>query len=694
MLQHFFKPVVLSTGVFIVASTLSERAAAEDQSNNRDTTVILEEISVVGEKVNRDLKHTASSVRVLTPDEIAKQRPGAATVLEALRDIPNVILTDTVSAPIIRGQDSQGPNSGANAFVSGTVPRATINVDGHYLSFNEFVFGATSIWDIKSIEVFRGPQTTAQGANAIAGAIIVNTKDPTFTPETAFQTELGGYAGQRAAFALSGPLIENQLAARIAVDYAGRNTFIDYASPRFQRGDTDQDFRSLNVRAKLLWRPTEIRGMETKLTYSHSGSNRPSEEAANRPFDRLQSFAVSMPTWNQVSDTLIHDITYDLANGFVLYNQTQFTDLDTHRVSVPATNGNATIALENVSNELRTVYGSPQDVLSGMGGIYYANTKIKEALYLNGTSRFDDTKDNLGLFTEASYRLTDLWTLTSGLRYERDTVKRLGVTTLSRQRLDYDRTFSALLPRISLAYALTPDWTVGALVSRGYNPGGVSLDFTSGRWRPFDAETLWNYELFTRASLLDNRLTLNSNLFYTDFTDTQRLVNVILGPGLTQSYVINAQKAHAYGLETAIDYQILEALRLRLSAGALQTEIDKLSYNVSFEGKDFAKSPGYMLSVGASWDVTAVLNLTATVRHIDGYFSDDANTRLYAVKPYTLADARIAYRVNDGLELYAYAQNVLDERAPTYIQANRGIGLIEASMTVPRTFGVGMRGSF
>ncbi|MCS5516883.1 TonB-dependent receptor plug domain-containing protein [Pseudomonas qingdaonensis] len=93
-----------------------------------------------------------------------------------------MIYTDSVGAPIIRGQDTQGPNNRQNQFWGGTVPRATINLDGHYLNYNEMFFGATSVWDVDSIEVFRGPQTTSQGANAIAGAIIVNTKDPTFTP--------------------------------------------------------------------------------------------------------------------------------------------------------------------------------------------------------------------------------------------------------------------------------------------------------------------------------------------------------------------------------------------------------------------------------------------------------------------------------------------------------------------------------
>ena len=260
----------------------------QDQQATTAGTTVLKPIVVTGEKVARDMKNTASSVSVISGDKIKKEKTGDPTVSEAIKDIPNVVYTDNVSAPIIRGQDTQGPNTGSIAFFTGTVPRATINVDGHYLGYNEFIYGASSIWDVESIEVFRGPQTTSQGANAIAGAILVNTKDPTFTPEAGFLAEYGSYATRRTALMLSGPIIKEQLAGRITLDYSGRDTFIDYVSPNFQRRYADQDFRNLNLRAKLLWRPTELPGFEAKLTYSRNESNRPSQEAASFPFSRLK----------------------------------------------------------------------------------------------------------------------------------------------------------------------------------------------------------------------------------------------------------------------------------------------------------------------------------------------------------------------------------------------------------------------
>ncbi|CAM5768869.1 TonB-dependent receptor [Bosea minatitlanensis] len=658
------------------------------------TAIELDTITVTGEKVERDLRSTASSVAVKTARDIDREDTGNASVSEVLTGTPNVTYTDTVGAPIIRGQDTQGPLTGQNSFWGGTVPRATINVDGHYLSYNEFYFGATSPWDVKSIEVFRGPQTTSQGANAIAGAIVVNTKDPTFTREAAFLTEFGSYSSRRTALMLSGPIIADQLAGRISLDYSGRDSFIDYVSPNFQRRYADQDFRALNLRAKLLWRPTDLPGFEAKLTFSRNSTNRPSQEAASAPFDRLKHTTTTMPSWRQDTTTGILDLSYDFGNRFKLFNQSQYSDLSVSRKTGLLGNGDAYIDQWNASNETRLTYGEQGDVLSGVAGIYYAHTKTDEILYLSGRSTFDDTKRNLGIFGEASYRLTDRWTFTGSLRFQQDQIERAGQTVLARQGVDFDKTFQAVLPKASLAYAVTPDWTVGAMVNRGYNPGGVSLNLNAGQWQPFKEETLWNYELFTRASLLENRLNVSGNLFYTDFKNAQYFIPVVLATGVVQSYGINAEKAHAYGLEVNADYRVLDNLTLKAGAGLLRTEIDKISANTGYKGNEFAKSPGYMLSFGVSWDVTSKFNVTGQLRHTDGYYSDVANTRLYLIKPYTIADLRASYQFTENLQLYGYVKNIFDARKPTYMQQNRGIGGTEASMTEPRMIGVGLKGTF
>ena len=82
----------------------------------------IDTIIVTGEKVDRSLQETASSVVVITDAD-----DGENSVIEALTGIGNVIYNSSVGAPIIRGQDAQGANGGAAIF-GGTVARATINL--------------------------------------------------------------------------------------------------------------------------------------------------------------------------------------------------------------------------------------------------------------------------------------------------------------------------------------------------------------------------------------------------------------------------------------------------------------------------------------------------------------------------------------------------------------------------------------
>ena len=679
----------------IAAALTTQPAHAQDEFEESGS--FLGTIYVTGEKVVRDITETGSSVSVISSDELENEKPGKDDVHSVIQGTPNVYYTDNVSTPIIRGLNTEGPHTGANAFFAGTVPRATINVDGHYQNYNEFYFGATSVWDVDSIEVFRGPQTTSQGANAIAGAIIVNTKDPTFYTEGAYRFEYGNYNQKRASFAWSGPLSE-QVAARIALDYAGRDTFISYTGSSFTQNDIGQDFSNFNARAKLLWAPTDIDGLEVKLTYSHSDTTRPSVEGAAPPYDQMESIAIWNPGWHQVTDTAILDARYDFGNGWVISNQAQYSGSDVERRVGTPTMGDADVETQNYTNETLLSFGQPNDTLSGIAGLYTAYTTQDEVLNQGGISTFKDQKNNLGIFGEISWRFADAWTLTGGLRYQRDQIRRTGVVTptFANSNVDYDETFDELLPKVTLAYDLNPNWTVGGFVAKGYNPGGVSLDFVSSKdWEEFDAETVWNYELFTRANLLDNRLFLTGNLFFMDYSNAQQNITQTLN-GITYIHTINADSAESYGLELSADYMPVDTLTLRASLGLLYTAFKGFSDAPAYEGNAFASAPGVTASLGADWSVTDRIKLGGQIRYVDGYYSDAANTPSYKVDSYTLVDLRASYAIRDNIELYGYVNNVFDEVTPVLLQAARGAAApyTQASLTSPRMFGIGIRGTF
>lgn len=156
-----------------------------------------------------------------------------------------------------------------------------------------------------------------------------------------------------------------------------------------------------------------------------------------------------MPSWEQDTNTSILDVAYDLDNGIRLFNQAQYSLSSVHRTTGAGGEGDADIRQKNASNESRISFGEQEDRISGMGGVYYARTRTDETLHLRGLSAFDDTKKNLGVFGELNYRLSDRWTLTTGLRYQEDRIERSGNSVLAPRPLDYQKTFSAFLPKVS-----------------------------------------------------------------------------------------------------------------------------------------------------------------------------------------------------------------------------------------------------
>jgi len=113
--------------------------------------------------------------------------------------------------------------------------------------------------DVAQIEVLRGPQGTLYGKNTTAGAINIQTNQPTFDFEGRAELSVGNYNFQQARLALSGPLSE-KVAARVAFSGTSRGGTIFNVK-------TGQDIQSLDnvgVRAQLLWEPNN--DLKIKLT--------------------------------------------------------------------------------------------------------------------------------------------------------------------------------------------------------------------------------------------------------------------------------------------------------------------------------------------------------------------------------------------------------------------------------------------
>jgi len=682
---------VAGGGCWGVKLFLSIAAVAAAQEPAPEPVGDSAEIVVTGERVKRSLKETQSSVSVASERDI--EAASANRVEEMLKLVPNVQLGTGSEGPAIRGQDTTGALQALPAFLGGNRPRTTVVVDGRRTTYNEFVFGTAPAWDVGRIEVFRSPQTTTQGQNSIAGAIFVYSKDPGFEAEGAARLGVGNYRTRQVSAMVSAPL-SGDVAVRAAGDFRYARTTSRIAD-RIEGGDPNHDVFGL-ARVKLLVKPRGLPDSRLLVTYVHNQSQKPQIVGLTPPFKERRDTSGVYGTFRINVDALTanarHQLTPDLA------------------AEVTVTGGDSVarrLALANFGQALNegrdwSAEGGLNWTAAGpiraVGGISRTHVRLKQFINLSlldgSIGRFRDEQDSVGLFGEADVKVAARTTLTAGLRYQQDRQDRTGAlaTNFGAIPLTYDRTFRAWLPKLSLAYDFSAAWRAGLLVQRAYNPGGTTLRFDIAQPDNFEAEYLWDYELFARARLADG-ISAEANIFYYDMKNAQRLkaISILtpLGRRVGFADLFNAPKARSYGAEAELSWRIRPRLSARLSAGLLRTKlIDAGPDYPEFTGNEFARSPRFSSAAAIDWTVVDELRLSAQARYRSSFYTDEINSDAVRVPGAAIVDARAEYIIG-RVKAFAYVRNLFDKFA--YLDRS---GNLSAVAEAPREMGVGIETRF
>jgi iron complex outermembrane receptor protein len=229
------KLAILLATTALVTSALP--AFADDQ---------IETVVVTARQRSEDIQKVPAQVTAFTSEEI--QAKGIKSPADFLSAVPNVTFIPTQNAGtsfiVMRGI-SQARNS---------EPSAAIVVDGVPMTqpaeFNQ------SLLDIQQIEVLKGPQGGLYGRDAIGGAILITTKQPTDEWTAQFTTGYDSGPGGRIDGEVSGPITDT-LKMRAAASYLDTDGYlrnIDTVDQSARRNaDPVQDFSG---RVTFLWQPS------------------------------------------------------------------------------------------------------------------------------------------------------------------------------------------------------------------------------------------------------------------------------------------------------------------------------------------------------------------------------------------------------------------------------------------------------
>jgi iron complex outermembrane recepter protein len=203
----------------------------------------LEEIVVTARMRDETFQNVPITMSVFTAQTI--QSAGIEAPRDFVAMVPNMTMVETQNVGnsfiTIRGI-SQARNS---------EPSVAVLVDG-VLETNPYAFNE-ELYDIKQIEVLKGPQGALYGRDAIGGAIIIHTEDPSDTFQGSTKVGVGNGTSERAQAMITGPIDSaGTLKFRASANFYNTQGFIEneYLNTK---ADPLKDYSG---RLRLVWKPT------------------------------------------------------------------------------------------------------------------------------------------------------------------------------------------------------------------------------------------------------------------------------------------------------------------------------------------------------------------------------------------------------------------------------------------------------
>ncbi|MBA4767499.1 MAG: TonB-dependent receptor [Porphyrobacter sp.] len=667
-----------------------------------------DEIVVTSLRRSETLQDTPAAVTAF--DSQAIQNAGIERPADFIALTSNVTLVETQNAGnafvIIRGI-TQNRNS---------EPSVAVIVDGvqqvNPAQFNQDLF------DIEQIEVLKGPQGGLYGRNAIGGAIIINTKQPTDQFAGNFTAGIDNGFGYFLRGGISGPVAEN-VKFRIAGSWYDTNGFI----PNTFLGEDADPVQDFSLRGNLLIEATDqltfdlrasVNQLRTQGLYYNivNDVNTIAPVRVNNPGQNDRDiynvalrieYAGDNAVFTSVSsyDTLTEILTGDAfdflpieesfffnlfegifgaGNGFDL-TQSQYLNVKAFsqevRLASPEGDGPFNWMVGGYLIDTTRFISTGNTIDTGNGALPVFRSPSTNPLNPQFTF-LSDGQENFAwaLFANAGYEFSDQLRVDASLRYDRD---RRRQTTLTPQGFLPNvpgvpqaqrgevrtATFDDWQPKITLTYEPTPDLTIYGGYSRGFRSGGFNQTGVGaesvnagivGVGDLFQAETADTFEVGAKAQVGPVRLAAAA---YTTKSENSYFF-VFLAQSSTQN-LGNIPETRINGFEIEASAELFPDFDVNAALGVTDSEIEDFP-DASVIGNEAPPISRYTLNLGAQYAGPVSDNVDALLRidyrRLGRTFWEPFNTT--SRDPVDVVDARAGLTFG-GISVTAFAANLFDE---------------------------------
>jgi iron complex outermembrane receptor protein len=697
----------------------------------------IEKVTVTAQKRKQRLQDVPISVKSLDGEELDKVNA------DGLEDVTRMVPSLTMTNISRGGNQVQIRGLGSNVGSVGTVAIYNDGViaSSRIQSSGTFAEQDSALYDISRVEVLRGPQGTLYGEGSFGGVINIISNAPNPNAMEAsfsgswFDVEDGSSENYEVNAMVNIPIVKDVLAVRGVFYNHDRDGYIDAVDiapavyELFDPGNGGpaeliaENANTEEVRGgRVIVGFTPSDTFDAKLTYKSEDTTQGINSTTSphhielvnslfgTNFDPNTSQGIFGPFLGGSTDfgsessveEGILEANFHLGFG-TLTSITGYGTTDSENTA-------ATFAAEAWSEELRL--GSDSDgPFNWIVGFYYRDASRDIAL-IDGTPFVSDSLTQWSVFGQAYWEFVPSWTLTAGLRYEE---QESTFDDIISGPLTSSGEFSSVVPKVALDWKVDDDSLLYASVAKGFRAGGSNVDYSLGAdpvfERTFDPDEIWNYEIGAKTGLFGGIVTLNTAVFYIDWSNIQidRAIQNLLDPGNPSvSFItVNGEDAHAYGIEADIYVRPTDDLDITFGGSLVNAEydggviVDDIGVLVPIDGMRLPSSPEYLFNASVEQRFPLSTELEGYIRgdfSIRGSsFGDVPNTPptgLLGPGDFTSGQSSFL-NLRTGVrgevwELQAFVNNVFDERASTFTFYDGGFADVN-SVLRPRTIGLNLK---
>ena len=701
-------------------------AAAADQP---------QEVVVTANKREERLLNVAQSVTTISGAALDQQQ--AFHFEDYVTRIPgfNVVSAQAGQSRLVL----DGVNAGGDSATIGTYVDETPYGSATGLANGGVLAPDLDTFDVKRIEVLRGPQGTLYGASTLGGLLKLVTNDPDPT-HYAGKIELNGEdtdhgSESGSVKALVNVPIAPNAAIRASGFYSDQSGYIDdplrhakdlngtqYSGGRI--GLFYQPLDKLTIRLSAVGQDILSKGSSTEDVNPQTLSPLYGELTQSRTFSSPNRIAYRVYNATANYNLGFADILSSTSYGTLKQN----TDLDataqygallTGALGTPLGAGiQQELYQKKFTQEIRLQ--SPAQTFEWLVGGFFTHERnaldqdlaglalpaATIAPGLDGLERIalDSDYSEYAGFGNIDYHFTSKFDLSLGARYSHNDQHAtqatsgllVGPVSYAGGESSADVFTFAVAPK----YKINDDMTLYARIAKGYRPGGpnvVSPLAPTAVPRTFQSDTVIDYQVGFKGEFFDHRLFLDTSAFYIDWSRIQLLADVS-NVGVN----VNGGSARSEGVEGALTYVPLPGLNLTANAAYTSAKLteDTPALLNGHKGDRLPYSAPFTASVGADYERPLNDQLRGFVGgnfRFEGRRRSDFDPAIgqLSLPTYTSLDLRSGLMWKN-YRFEVYAKNVTDERGILDIAGSGSTpnGAVQAGVIRPRTIGLSLTAAY